>query len=133
VRTAISFILTGFLMVVKTSSAQSGSYEDCALDKTLKVQAMLDSMTAANFEASRIQGYRILLYSGNSRDEAGRAKEMVYKLFPKADVYMAYSAPTFKVRFGDFYSRLDAWQHLLKLRAQFPQAVITNEIVIIKP
>lgn len=99
----------------------------------MKVQALLDSMAAVNFKANRIQGFRILLYSGNDREEAGRAKETIYRLFPKADVYTAYSAPTFKVRFGDFYTRIEAWQHLLKLKGPFPGAVITNDIVIIKP
>ena len=126
-------ILLCFFSAALPSKAQPKPEEDCAYDRTMKVNAMLDSMTAANFEASRIQGFRILLYSGNDRDEAGHAKEAAYRVFPKADVYMAYSAPTFKVRIGDYYSRFDAWQDLLKLREQFPRAVITSEIVVIKP
>jgi hypothetical protein len=133
VRALVLLVLSVIASMHSTASAQSAGYEDCALDKTLQVQAMLDSMAAANFKANRIQGFRILLYSGNNRDEAGKAKETVYRLFPKSDVYTAYSAPTFKVRTGDFYTRIDAWQHLIKLKAAFPGAVITNEIVIVKP
>jgi hypothetical protein len=112
---------------------QTKGYKECILDQTDRVNAMLDSAAIKNLEASRIQGFRILIYSGNDRDEAIKAKENAYLLFPKADVYMTYQVPSFKVRFGDFYSRLDAWTTLLKLKAQFPQAVITNEIVNIKP
>lgn len=112
---------------------QTSRYKECTLDQTDRVNAMLDSAAIKNLEASRIQGFRILIYSGNDRDEAIKAKENAYLLFPKADVYMTYQVPSFKVRFGDFYSRLDAWTTLLKLQAQFPQAVITNEIVNIKP
>ena len=130
----VLFLFLLFLVRAQAEAfAQDRAGEDCASDLTMKVSAMLDSITAENFKASRIQGFRILLYSGNEREAAVRAKETAYGIFPKADVYMAYSAPTFKVRLGDFYSRLDAWQQLLKLRSQFPQAVITNEIVTVKP
>lgn len=127
------FLMICMVVRSKPAAAQLRNYDDCPLDKTLRIQAMLDSMAAVNFKANHIHGFRILLYSGNDREEAGRAKEAAYRLFPKADVYTAYSAPTFKVRFGDFYTRIDAWQHLLKLKGLFPGAVITNEIVIVKP
>ena len=122
-----------FWLLIQTAAAQSLDYRECSEDITLSMQARLDSMAAANFEANRIQGYRILLYTGNDRNLANLAKENAYQLFPKGDVYLSYQAPTFKVRFGNFYSRLEAWQNLLKFRNLFPNAVITNEIVIIKP
>jgi len=119
--------------VLLPSDLMGQEYRECILDQTDQVNKLLDSLAIKNLEASRIQGFRILIYSGNERDEAIKAKENAYVLFPKADVYMTYQVPSFKVRFGDFYSRLDAWTTLLKLQAQFPQAVITNEIVNIKP
>ena len=130
---AFSLILAFTIFHFKEAKAQSKNYDDCRLDVTIRIQSVLDSQAAENFRANRIQGFRILLYSGNDREEANRAKEEVYKLFPKGDVYMAYKAPTFKVRFGDFYTRHDAWQNLLWLRPHFSQAVILNEIVIVKP
>jgi hypothetical protein len=119
--------------VLLPSDLMGQEYKECILDQTDQVNKLLDSLAIKNLEASRIQGFRILIYSGNEREEAIKAKENAYVLFPKADVYMTYQVPSFKVRFGDFYSRLDAWTTLLKLQAQFPQAVITNEIVNIKP
>ena len=129
-RFLISFFIMGGSQAL---SAQQSVVQDCSFEKTIIIQKKLDSLAVKNFEANRIQGFRILLYSGNDREGAGHAKELAYQLFPKADVYTNYQAPTFKVRFGDFYSRIDAWQHLLKLQGQFPNAVITSEIVIIKP
>ena len=119
--------------VLLPSDLMGQEYKECILDQTDQVNKLLDSLAIKNLEASRIQGFRILIYSGNEREEAIKAKENAYVLFPKADVYMTYQVPSFKVRFGDFYSRLDAWTTHLKLQAQFPQAVITNEIVNIKP
>jgi len=124
-------LLSGLL--AQAGAAQSTTYRECSEDVTVSMQVRLDTMAAANFEANRIQGYRILLYTGNDRNLANLAKENAYQLFPKGDVYLSYQSPTFKVRFGNFYSRLEAWQNLLRFRNLFPNAVITNEIVIIKP
>lgn len=124
------------LLVCTQSSiiAQNNSLPaDCPLEVSLQVQARLDSQSARNFEATHYNGFRILLYSGNDREKAGRAKENAYQLFPKGDVYTNYNAPTFKVRFGNYYSRLEAWTALLALRTAFPQAVITKELVLVKP
>lgn len=131
-RFRLNFIFYSLLMAF-SAYGQKNPSADCPLELTLKVQARLDSMAAANFDANRIQGYRILLYSGNDRNQANLAKENAYLHFPKGDVYLTYQSPTFKVRFGNFYTRLEAWQILLKLRPDFPNAVITNEVVFVKP
>ncbi len=121
------------MLLTLNSFGQRSVSDDCPLDITLKTQALLDSQAGLNFEANRIQGYRILLYTGNDRNIANLAKENAYTLFPKGDVYLTYQSPTFKVRFGNFYSRMEAWNGLLKFRSLFPNAVLANEIVVVKP
>ncbi len=100
---------------------------------TASLDSFLDSLAQRDLKAPRISGYRILLYSGNERDGATNARENAYRIFQKADLYTTYNAPTFKVRLGNFYQRLDAYRALKKLEAYFPHAVIVQEVVILKP
>lgn len=81
---------------------------------------------------NKIRGFRILLYSGNDRELATKAKAQGYKVFPKADVYTQYNVPTFKVRLGDYYQKLEAYKALGKLKPYFPAAVIVEEVVNLK-
>jgi len=69
------WFLLFFGLFAQAAFAQSETYRECSEDITLAMQARLDSMAAANFEANRIQGYRILLYTGNDRNLANLAKE----------------------------------------------------------
>lgn len=108
-------------------------FETSAFECTPLVDRYLDSLAVRNLKANRIPGFRILLYSGNEREGAVRAKEQAYRIFQKADLYTTYQAPTFKVRLGDYYQRLDAFLDVKKLEAAFPQAVIIQEIVQLKP
>lgn len=108
-------------------------YGGSTLEVTEKLDQYLDSLASRDLKSNRIAGYRILLYSGNERDEATKAREQAYRVFQKADLYTKYQAPTFKVSLGDFYERLDAYIALKKLEAAFPQAVMVQEIVNLKP
>ena len=93
----------------------------------------LDSIALKDLKANRITGYRILLYSGNERETATKARELAYRIFQKANIYTTFQSPTFKVRLGDYYQKLDAYLDLKKLEQAFPQAVIVQEIVNLKP
>lgn len=97
-----------------------------------KLDKILDSLADKSRKAKLIHGYRILIYSGNSRDEAGKAKELAYKTMSALDVYTTYSNPTFKVKMGDFYQKLDAYLVMKKLQGKFPSAVLVEEIVNLK-
>ena len=117
----------------ETVKVQKPLYAGSNLEVTEKLDMYLDSLASRDLKSNRIAGYRILLYSGNERDEATKAREQAYRVFQKADLYTKYQAPTFKVSLGDFYERLDAYIALKKLESAFPQAVVVQEIVNLKP
>jgi len=104
--------------------------EDCV---NRQLEVYLDSVANLKRKSTRIEGFRILLYSGNDREKASKAKEIAYRLILKSDVYTSYQSPTFKVRMGDFYQKAEAFLALGKLKSGFPNAVIISEIVNIKP
>jgi hypothetical protein len=112
---------------IEKGNPEITGYINAALDKKL------DSLADIKRKATRIDGFRIQLYSGNDRQKAIKAKEMAYRLIKKTDVYTTYKSPTFTVRMGDFYQKSDAFMVLKKLESGFPNAVIVSEIVNLKP
>jgi hypothetical protein len=109
------------------------SYTTGKFEITERLGMYLDSIALKDLKANRITGYRILLYSGNERETATKARELAYRIFQKANIYTTFQSPTFKVRLGDYYQKLDAYLDLKKLEQAFPQAVIVQEIVNLKP
>lgn len=112
---------------------ESMVFQPNELDISSGIESYLDSVAQINHKSNRISGFRILLYSGNERDEATKTREKAYRIFHNADLYTNYQAPTFKVRLGNYYQRLDAFIALKKLEPLFPHAVIVQEIVNLKP
>ena len=151
VRNYLGFFLTAFFLQSK-SFAQTAAFWDSLQNDTVheekaksgfftpsqdcinkKLETFLDSIANLKRKSTRIVGFRILLYSGNDREKASKAKEMAYRLIRNSDVYTSYQTPTFKVRMGDFYQKAEAFLALGKLKSGFPNAVIISEIVNIKP
>lgn len=111
---------------------EESSFKESAHCLERPIEMWLDSLAEKSRKARLIHGFRILLFSGNTREEATKAKEMAYKNFPDLDVYTTYSNPTFKVKLGDFYMKLDAYLVLKKLQTVFPNAVLVEEVVNLK-
>jgi hypothetical protein len=85
-----------------------------------------------NPDNKAIPGYRIQIFfdSGlNSSDRAREAREAFLSIFPEMPAYVSWKAPNYRVRVGDFRTRLDAEQTLQLIIADYPNAwVIKDEI-----
>jgi len=89
-----------------------------------KVLALSDSITAVNFRYKYANGYRVMLYSGSSREQANDTKKTIYVKDKETNVYIDYQQPTFKVFAGDFVSKLEVHYYLRKVSKWFPDALI---------
>lgn len=96
-------------------------------DLTMELDSLLDSIAANNREKGFIQGYTIQVYTGNSREDADEAKELVYELLPHSFPKLQYIQPNFKVKVGKYYSRFEAHKVHSKLKREFPNAIIIPE------
>lgn len=72
-------------------------------------------------------GYRIQFFSGSNRGEAYNAQQRFQQRFPDLRTYITYREPNFKVRAGDFRTRLEATKYLQQIRAAFPTLFIVSE------
>lgn len=101
-------------------------------DVTARVDAAMEQIAAANKSVRYAQGYRIQIYSGNSRDEATNARNRSYALFPEITPHIIYNQPTFRVKVGDFVDRLDAQRVYAGLVSEFPNAMVVQDKIEIR-
>lgn len=92
-----------------------------------KIDKLLDSLAAYNRTVRYAKGFRIQIYNGNDRDEANKAKERFYRLYPDITVYTTYKQPSFRVKAGDFLDKLEAQRMMTKLRSEFQGIVLLEE------
>ena len=73
-------------------------------------------------------GFRVQIFSGNSRWEAVQVKSDFLAKFDEANPpYLVYQQPNFKIRVGDYKNRLEATKFLELYKADFPSAFIVKD------
>lgn len=104
-----------------------------AQNKYVQVQtdSRLDSLVEKNIETNKaangVQGYRVQIFFGSERKQAQDAKTKLLQLMPDEEVYLMYQQPYFKVRVGDYRTKLEAEAVYRKLIHEFDKLFIVPD------
>jgi len=124
-----SFFMFCFLNnYAQTDASEVGTVE---IVQDNRINTLLEKHKVINEKYPFIEGYRIQIYfeSGNySKKKAGDIKTRFQNLFPEEDAYIIFQEPYYKVRVGDFRTRLDAQAFLQKIIADFPTLLLLKRI-----
>ena len=85
-----------------------------------KLMDLMGSMANANGEVQQVEGFRVLVYSGNNsrqaRDEANAMAEYMRTNYPGAEVYVVFESPIRTCEYGDYRTREEAELVMYRLR-----------------
>ena len=77
-------------------------------------------------------GYRIQITYTDVRSDAYKSKGQMYKDFPDIKSYVEYEEPSYKLRIGDFKTRLEATSFMQQVTPLYPGAFIVKDKIRIK-
>lgn len=97
-----------------------------------QVDIAIDSIAVRNKNVRYSSGYRIQVYVGNDRREVDEAKVFIYQNFPELNTYLTFSQPTYKLKAGDFTSKLDAERYYSTIKQRYSMAMMVSERIDIK-
>ena len=96
-------------------------------DVTASINTFLDSAAQRNREYDFYTGYTVQVYSGAESQKAREVKDDVYMVLPDATPAISFEAPFWKVKVGKFYNEMEAQKSYVKLKSEFPNAIIVPE------
>ena len=98
---------------------------------TIIRDARVDTLVSRYAEAHRskagIEGYRVQVAAGSNRNNVYKVKSDFYRQFPSIKQYLIYQAPNFKLRVGNYRTRLEAYRDLQKIIPSFNGAFIIRD------
>ncbi|MEK6782924.1 MAG: SPOR domain-containing protein [Bacteroidota bacterium] len=97
-----------------------------------KVDFVLDSIDRLNALRKFIDGYTIQIYSGQNREDANTAKKKMADEADDLTANLQYIQPKFRVRVGNYFSKLEAQKDLMRLKPLFPNAILIPEKIPIR-
>ena len=117
----------------KMDSSSVIIHKDPRLDLLVKKQIQINEDISRESRKSG-KGFRLMIISTISRDEAIAAKTKIYTYFPELKAYLWHQSPYYKLKAGNFKERKEAEEYQKKLNVYFPNGVfIMNDVVELKP
>ncbi|MDX1628326.1 MAG: hypothetical protein R3345_06485 [Fulvivirga sp.] len=100
------------------------SYVEPTHDVTGSLNAVIDSIAKLRQDIRYLDGYTILVYSGTSSEQAQIAKGKVHSIIDDSNPSLRFEEPNFRVKVGEYFSRLEAQEDYALLRKEFPKSII---------
>jgi len=125
----IFLFLSGF--ICKGFGQKTGKVE--VITQDVRINTLISKHIAFNENKACIKGFRIQIFfdsGNNSKSGAVTAINEFKNKYSKTEAYLTFQEPNYKVRVGDFRTRMDAQRFLHKIIEEYPNAfiVIDNEI-----
>jgi len=124
-----------FFFILLLASAQTFAQQVKGRVEVIK-DPLVDTLIAKRLELNNAAGvptafssygYRVQIFSGSNRKDAYNAQARLQDQYPELRTYIIYSEPNFKVRAGDFKTRLEAQKLMQELRPSFTSLFIISE------
>lgn len=96
----------------------------------------IDSLIARRLELVRSansgrsvssSGFRVQIFSGLGRQAAYAEQTRFKSIYPNVTTYISYTQPNYRVRVGDFRTRLEAEKFMNELKKQYSSLFIFSE------
>ncbi len=81
---------------------------------------------------NKMPGYRVQIFASSVRKKSDLEKSKFLSLFPTIKAHTIYEPPNYKVRIGDFKTRLDAQKALDLIHANFQESYIVRDEITTK-
>ena len=97
-----------------------------------KVDLLVSKHIQINQNRKGIDGYRIQIFfdsGNNSKTKAQSIYEGFKAKYPDVKAYLSFKSPNYKVRVGDYRTRLDAQRFLNEILVEYPNAWIIADLI----
>jgi len=122
----LAIILLGSTSIFAQDSTVT-SLTNGQIVQSYEISSLLNRYDEFNKKRDITEGYRIQITYSDIREDIYKSKSMLYHQFPDLGSYVEYEQPYFKLRLGDFTTRLEATYYLQQTIALYPGAFIVKD------
>lgn len=112
------------IFVSALASAQQGFVK---VNEDAKIKELVEKRLELHKLKPTISGYRVQIYFGSQRAQANEVRSQFSILHPDIETYLIYQQPYFKVRVGDFRTRLEAYKLYRQIQKEYSSVFIVED------
>lgn len=126
------FICLFSLVSILCFSQNNIQINNAVITSNFDLSKAIDIHKQKNEKTNEIKGYRIQIISDNNREKVYNQKAKVYQHFSEFKSYLKYVQPYYKLRIGDFKTKLEARNYLERVIRVFPSAFIVFDDIKVR-
>jgi hypothetical protein len=124
----LNLLIAGVLLLcLSPNKAFTQHYSTNSQDSLVKL--LVNRHIAIGQAKRTMPGYRVQIHFGSSRTKANEVKTDFLKLYPNVGSYLVYHQPNFKIRVGDFKTRMEAQKFLKDIQPLYSTAFLVKDDV----
>lgn len=131
---AAKILFVCLFVIISTATTQAQTRGKLEIIKDPRIDSLIAHRYKAATATGRTRGgaissygYRVQFFSGPNRKNAFDAQNRFQQMHPDLRTYINYKEPNFKVKGGDFRSRLEASKLVQELKGIFSPLYIISE------
>ena len=129
----IFFMLFCFLARGQSDSLRIFSVDSNIIQDKRVNELVLKHVLINEGKKGKMKGYRVQIHFGPEKAKALEVKSKFTSSYYKIPAYLDYQQPYFKIRVGDFRTKLEAYKLLQEISGDFPGAfIVTDDIELPK-
>ena len=119
-------LILSLLFITLTGLAFSQKAEDYTyVNRDARIDRLLEKHRQYNQSNPGVDGFRVQIFfdsGNNSKKAAQTSRERFMEVYPEVSAYLTFKAPYYRVRVGDFRTKLEAEGFLFQLATNYPNA-----------
>lgn len=119
----IIFFYCGVQLIFSQENTDSLKQKNTTIIKDSRIELLGETYKSTY----SLKGYRVLIHSGNKRQPANQARASFLRVHPKTKAHLNYEQPFYKVRVGDFKTKLEALKYKNFIIKEFPNSFIVKD------
>jgi hypothetical protein len=113
---------------LRVFAADSGLIQDKLVNELILKHVLINEV-----KKGKMKGYRVQIHFGPEKGKALDVKSKFMSQNHNTPAYLDYQQPYFKIRVGDFRTKLEAYKFLQEINSDFPGAFIVSDEIELPP
>jgi hypothetical protein len=100
------------------------------INESDEIKRLIQNYIEENNKKKGSEGFRVQILSESGNDAKKKALEMKTSFlgqFPIYPAYLLFQTPNFKIRVGDFRTKLEAYRCMKQIKSGFPNAFVVKD------
>lgn len=119
--------LAPFSQAQERDSTRKGSL---IINESAEIKTLVETYINESSAKKTCEGFRVQLLSESGNDakkKANETKTAFLNQFSSYPAYLLFQTPNFKIRVGDFRTKLEAYHCLKEIQSAFPNAFVVKD------